>query len=500
MSKSSKSLVFVTFMAFLSSLSLANGLYLNSHGTRATAMGGAFIGLADDYSAIFWNPAGIALFKSPVLGLYGADIVPKTTYWNYKSCVPCSGMICPKCTPELWVDTATKDKKYFYGMATFYYPLSDKIVAGLGVYVPSAMGTEWNGADFNKQFAVGTTATLGPYRLRSQIYMVTISPAIAIKLNRVFSFGVTFNLNNASMETHSWGGTLYGPMAVGSAWNKSWDLGQFDQQLSGWGFGTTAGVLITPFEWLSLGGTVRYSSKIKLEGSATMQNINIIPFKTFTGGVPNTSDATLDFTPPLWAGAGIALKPLKNFTLTFDAQWTNWKKLDKLDYQYHANWMAAFAEDLTLMSALTTNTHNNGPHAYANRNGQFQWKDTIQYRAGIEYKTGKIAWRAGYYQDPSPAPDQTLNFLLPSFDMNAFTFGLGFPLGNFEFDFGFEILKAKQRIIPFGINNPSYKDIVQDPTGDFLYDVAYAACQPGTYGFSGIVPTVSIVYHIGPKK
>ena len=37
----------------------ASGLYVPMLGTRAAAMGGAFVGLADDYSAVHYNPAGI---------------------------------------------------------------------------------------------------------------------------------------------------------------------------------------------------------------------------------------------------------------------------------------------------------------------------------------------------------------------------------------------------------------------------------------------------------
>lgn len=36
-------------------------------GTRALAMGGAYTGLADDYTAIYWNPAGLGLVKKPEL-------------------------------------------------------------------------------------------------------------------------------------------------------------------------------------------------------------------------------------------------------------------------------------------------------------------------------------------------------------------------------------------------------------------------------------------------
>lgn len=65
-----------TFIVFLSSLAIANGLNLNSLGSRALAMGGAFVGLADDFSAIYWNPAGIAQFDKQYFGFYGTDIIP----------------------------------------------------------------------------------------------------------------------------------------------------------------------------------------------------------------------------------------------------------------------------------------------------------------------------------------------------------------------------------------------------------------------------------------
>lgn len=51
-------LTFVLIMFCAVSLS-ANGLNLNGLGSKAISMGGAFIGQADDYSAVFWNPAGL---------------------------------------------------------------------------------------------------------------------------------------------------------------------------------------------------------------------------------------------------------------------------------------------------------------------------------------------------------------------------------------------------------------------------------------------------------
>ncbi len=58
----------------------SNGINLNSNGSKAIAMGGAFIGLADDYSAVFWNPAGLTQMTEKNLAIFGADVLPKITY------------------------------------------------------------------------------------------------------------------------------------------------------------------------------------------------------------------------------------------------------------------------------------------------------------------------------------------------------------------------------------------------------------------------------------
>src|SRR5262245_57602845 len=46
---------------------LAFGQNTEKMGVRASAMAGAFVGVADDGSAVFWNPAGIAI--GPLLSI-----------------------------------------------------------------------------------------------------------------------------------------------------------------------------------------------------------------------------------------------------------------------------------------------------------------------------------------------------------------------------------------------------------------------------------------------
>ena len=99
------------------------------------------------------------------------------------------------------------------------------------------------------------------------------------------------------------------------------------------------------------------------------------------------------------------------------------------------------------------------------------WEDTIQIRFGAEYKINKIALRAGFYTDPSPVPDKTMNFHFPIVDANYITFGFeydgrGPSLHGLQVDFGFEYGMGKERTINFA-------DVDTNPE--------YAAAVPGIY-------------------
>jgi hypothetical protein len=52
--------ILIFFTLFLGFPTLAASQHLGGIGTRAEGMGGAFVAVADDASAVYWNPAGIA--------------------------------------------------------------------------------------------------------------------------------------------------------------------------------------------------------------------------------------------------------------------------------------------------------------------------------------------------------------------------------------------------------------------------------------------------------
>lgn len=429
--------LFVSLLV-MSSLALANGLNLNSLGSRALSMGGAFVGLADDYSAIFWNPAGMSQFGSRYIGFYGTDVIPSGSYLLQ---VPTSeGLL-------NLVDAKTQTKHYLSGLLAYYQPITENIVAGVGIYVPSGLGASWDGEDFSN-YSYGQA-----YQWESKVGAVTFSPGVSYRINEMISVGAALNINYGMFSMKRWAGTTEIPEPP-----YEFDLGQYEMNLKGWGFGATLGVLVKVNDMLSAGATLRTPSRVKFSGDASLSNIELLGFKSSSEA--ETESPHLTF--PLWIAGGVAVRPLSGLTLTGDLQWTRWSTLDQVELSFIDPFWSLF------MIASGGNIMH------------LEWKDALQVRVGAEYMLREdLAVRAGYYYDPTPTPDKTMNVLLPSFTFNAFTLGLGYSLNGLVIDLGFEFLSGKKREVDYA---------------KWLLDPAYANAQPGIYDMSIVVPNISVSY------
>jgi len=407
----------------LTSIASGNGFNLNGLGTRAQGMGGAFVGVADDFSAVFWNPAGAAGFRQQLFGFYAADLIPKATYrLRYEISIP-----------EVYpIDARTQTSHYLGFLGGYYRQVGPKIVLGLGIGTPSGLGTTWDGGDFVT--TMGGTA----YELSSKIAVFSFSPLIAVKLSDRLSVGATVNINRGNFNLKMPGG--YGDLGEATV-----DLGQYEENMNGWGIGATFGVLAKPIDTLSIGLTVRTPSTVSFNGLARMSNLSFY-------GLPDTSDLKRKITWPLWIAGGVSFRPVERLLLSADIHWTEWSKLDRITTEYldsaWAGLMEAGGADVRVLD----------------------WADKTQLRLGAEYTLdATTVLRAGYYNDPAPAPDTTLNVLLPSHTFNALALGVGKTSGDLQLDFGLEYLAGKDRI-------------------------RYADGGIETYGLSIVVPSVSVQY------
>ncbi len=425
--------VMAAILIVCASVSLsANGLNLNGQGSKAIAMGGAFIGQADDFSAIFWNPAGLSQMKRSSLTFFATDLIPSGTY----------------VFPAYGIDAKTKASMYPSGAFTYFKPINEKLVIGIGAYVPAGSGSNWDVEEL-KALSYGITKGKAGNTLlwKSMIAVVSISPAISYKINDVFSVGATFNANYAFMKLKKPATfrLLLGHLDLKYA-------EQYDESTTAWGFGATFGLMVKPVDKLSIGLTVRTPVSITFKGDAT-NDIASNPFIQISApGLPTTSGIERKATWPLWAGLGISFKPMDKLTLNFDLQYTQWEKIQSIDATYdNAKWQALFAAGAKL---------------------DLKWENKIQYRFGLEYAVSdKLALRAGYYYDPSPSPVETLSILLPEITYNVITVGFGYKTDKISLDLCLEDLMGKDADSPLA-----------------------GGLMPGTHGNSILVPNIAFTY------
>ncbi|MCX6572124.1 MAG: outer membrane protein transport protein [Candidatus Aminicenantes bacterium] len=352
----------------------ANGLNLNGTGAKSDAMGGAFVGLANDFSAAYWNPAGLAQIAKASFSLYGADILPTGTYVF-------SGA---------GVDAKSTPKHYLIPGLGYFQPLGKKFVVGVYVYAPSGAGSTYDGAD------LANLTKFTPYDWNSKLGIFTISPAIAYKISDKVLIGATVDIN-------------YGMLKMAQPIQPAPGLfTQYSEDLKGWAVNGTLGLLVKPVKQFSFGVTYKLPFTAKLKGDVT------IPAAAGFG-LPTTDTGTRTAKWPMWLAGGIAVKPTDKLTITADVQYTNWKELDSIPVSFtNPGWQAALA-----------------PEAAYN----LAWKDTFQYRIGAEYWiSNSFALRAGYYIDENPGPIESQNILLPEFKYNWFTAGFGYKSDKFVID------------------------------------------------------------------
>ncbi|MFC1569971.1 OmpP1/FadL family transporter [bacterium] len=404
--RTSKIVMIVTLIILQGSL-LANGLNLNSVGSKAIGMGGAFVGLADDYSAVFWNPAGITQIEGTSVSLYVTDVIPSATYKM----------------PDYQIDAATKTNHYLSGALTVFFDAGSKLKVGFFGDVPAGLGAEWDG----KELLPFSGMTGVEYEWLSKIGVIHFGPAIAYQVTDKLSVGATVNIAYGMMD-------MIRPVdmitAEGLPGEDHVMDAQYTEESTGTGFGINAGLLYKASEKLQFGAAVK--SRVKVGFSGDAENLLMAGM-----GAPSKSEIERDITWPLWVAGGLAVKPMDKLTLTADVQWTQWSATEDViitDYKDPAWKMALEQADAHKM-----NLH---------------WDDQTQIRVGAQYQISDLlALRAGYYSDPAPGPDKTANILLPSISNDVITVGFGIEKGVIDLDFSFEYIMGSDREIAPSMEN-----------------------------------------------
>ena len=239
-------------------------------GARPAGLGAAFVGLADDANAIFYNPAGLSFISADGgIIICGKRYFPTHTYINTAN-----------------QKSVSDNPANLFELFT-YYRLSPKFIFGLGIYTPYAGGgIRWAKEDIG-------------FDLEADIGVMALSPTLSYKLSETIAFGL--NLNGYYILSHQ--KLNQGPTFLNA------EETEFVASYS-------ASMFIKPNQKWSFGITYHGPTDVKLTGNTETSDIKV--------------DSETKFYLPFSLSMGLAHHVSKKLTLVGEYDFFRWSKLDTL--------------------------------------------------------------------------------------------------------------------------------------------------------------------------
>ena len=375
----------------------AAGFAAPDQGIKAMGMAGAFAAQADDPTAGFYNPGGLALFKKGKLTTGLA-----TSYLNesqYQGLAPGIGQ-----------GTGGQQAKTT-GLLPHAYavkPLGTRFKLGVAVYTPFAFETRWDDVG---SFAGRFLATSG------QIQTYDLNTNIAWKVTPGFGIGAGVIYRNAKF---SMGRRLAG---INPNSGQTLDVGSFDIETD-WdaGIGWDVGFLSKIGDRFAWGVTYRSPIDIDFAGAGKLTQISTgdpqidaLNLASLPYGDNLPVSTSISF--PQTATLAVGFAPTARLWIETDVTQTAWSRFKGMRVSFPFN--PVFSQTLQ------------GP-----------WEDTLSYRLGVQLKMSRgMVLRLGYALEESPQPDASLAPILP--DARRSIFSAGF--GRDWLDLGFQFIAPERR-------------------------------------------------------
>ena len=247
-------------------------------GARAIAMGGAFTGIANDASAVYYNPAGLG-FLAPRATRAEASGYLSLTEFTYEN----AGSV-----------FESHEKPIVPGL--FAAHRFDRFALGFGYYIP------YGGGGTAYQDFLGTGV-----ELKSAAGVQAFTAAAAYKLTKRLSAGAGVSMFVGVVDTRA-------PQAISQPVPAIVD---YESEYNGRsGYGWNLGVLYQATDSLSVGLGAISASSVRMDGEEHAS----IPAL----GVETTNDSQIELGVPWYFTAGVGYRPHPGLTLGLSACWMNW--------------------------------------------------------------------------------------------------------------------------------------------------------------------------------
>lgn len=384
--------------SILPQTAFASGFKIETQGAKATGMGTAFVAVADDPSAIAYNPAGIARLEGTNIYLGTTAIIPTIKYESPSG-----------------VSDETAYQVFYPPHLYIASKASERLSIGLGIFSPFGLETKWS-----KTGPVRYAAT------ESAIETVNINPTVAYRISPTLSIGAGIDYMKSKVVMEN----MVNQSLVGGS------DGELNCKADGDGWGYNAGLLFTPAKTINLGIAYRSRIKVDYNGTTTFSNIAPAIQPLFFGSTYKTESST-DLTFPDVLSFGISYRASEKLTIALEAERTGWSSYDKVDVDLKNEVPAAGFADSTTKK---------------------DWRDTWTYKVGIEHLLSeRLALRGGYMYDHTPEPESTFDPRVPDSDQQDVSIGLGYKLDKLTIDAAYMAAFYKDRNVNNSILSGTYK-------------------------------------------
>lgn len=458
-------------------------------GSKATALGGAFSATADDPYAIYYNPAGLTQIEKRVFSVGINMIDPTIEVSNYRVSNTDDPLI------EGSRDFNDDSPNLYAPHLGFAMPLSDKLALGIAGYAPWGLRLEWNpnpaqnpaaynyftsyyirevvtptmayrvsdklsigfGISIGKSIAgeerklyvspdIGTDPVLAP-ALRQGAYAQAENSIAQVEAANQEAGGLVAPITTASGAYNFL--TTYAPDRTedAAAFKALSDQGlETPEQISAAqaaryagqpavdhgahveaevedeiNYSFNFGVMYKPVDAFTLGLTYRSRANADFEGDLKKNGLKV-------------ADISLDYDHPDQVQIGVRYVPQSYKDLSFEADlvWTNW----------NINDVQATSFDPYLDIEVVEGQEPVRKYESVYRR---DWEDTKQVRIGVQWKASDIlTLRGGYFYDPTPIPDDTLDLMWADADKKTYSLGAGLDLGNWTLDTVFQYVDIEK--------------------------------------------------------
>ncbi|NOY58484.1 MAG: hypothetical protein GXO75_06075 [Calditrichaeota bacterium] len=448
-------MVTIVFVLAASHL-FAAGVDLTGIGARAQALGGNYRAVANDWSAMYWNPAGMVFTKGLTAGFSLEFLNPVVGYTAAKS------LAGQQFSATSAGEVKNEPKTFLVPAGGIYYS-TGQFAFGVGVWAPFGLGAKWNLLNTQKY-----NASYPEYEFEDNLQIIDIHPTVALKIGDKFSIGAgasivltnimirkpNFTPNpyiyNTDLTSNPLMQNFLRSTLPADAQTSPYDHLLTDTKLEGSGtsYGANFGIMFKPTETFSIGleakvygdapltGTINATtyfanypeantaiqpvSKLVFKGMLKRGEISEDEFAVLTNyysGGTNVlaSDLKLktDLPFPKRIGIGFAFSGIQNLLISADVAWTEWSAWGVIDLD---------DENGNKISELVEN-----------------WKDGIRAGLGLEYSLSSMKVRGAFYTEPRAAIPATMTPTIPDAGRrDVLTIGVEIPMGPLAFHASYE--------------------------------------------------------------